>query len=141
MVVQGPFLLSISLLWLAVLVLLAVLGALLIRGLVRGGGRQVTAPWPAPGMDSPPVIVRMYLGREQADVIPSYQADAAALASLGYLPVAQSWGDGQWSEGAVLIAVVLTIFAVGLLILAYMFVSRPEGTLTVTYERREAARA
>lgn len=132
---QGPFFLNFSFLFLLIGLVVVIAVLLVIRGSRSAGGENQAAP---PSGAPPPTLVRVYRGREQADVTGIYQADAAALAPLGYTPVSQSWGQGQWSEGAVLLAVILTIFAVGLLILAYLFVAHPDGSLTVTYVRHDA---
>jgi len=97
--------------------------------------------WPAPGAtpaaaaDSPPTIVRTYRGAQQADTTAAFQADAAELAKHGYAPTTQSWAQGQWGCGAFLVALVLCIVLIGIFIFIYMLVVKPDGTLTVTYER------
>ncbi|MEO5965264.1 MAG: hypothetical protein ABIR11_07340 [Candidatus Limnocylindrales bacterium] len=59
--------------------------------------------------------------------------DAETLALHGYAPAGQSWGDGQWDGGYFLLALVLSLFGIGLILLAYMAIIRPDGTLCVTY--------
>lgn len=83
-------------------------------------------------------LVRAYRGREQADVIAAYVSDAGDLTARGYEPVAQSWGDGQWSGAFVLLTLILCLFAIGFLFLAYILAIRPDGTLLVTYRRVHA---
>jgi hypothetical protein len=83
-----------------------------------------------------PTIVRIYRGRQQADAITAFQADATELAKHGYTPTTQSWAQGQWGCGAFLVALLLCILLIGFLIFIYMLVVKPEGTLTVTYEYR-----
>lgn len=78
-------------------------------------------------------VVRTYRGRQQGDVVATYTADAEALAARGYEPVGQSWGDGQWDGTVFLVALILCLFGIGLLVLAYMAIIRPNGTLMVTY--------
>lgn len=78
-------------------------------------------------------IVRTYRGHEQAAAVHAYVADAASLEAQGYAPVSQSWGDGQWDGALFVLAVVLSLFGIGLIVLAYMAVMRPDGTLLVTY--------
>ncbi len=85
----------------------------------------------------PRVLIREYLGRTQADAVRLYHADAADLASRGYLPVSQSWAYGQWPSGLILLAVILCIFVVGFLFVAVMLISKPGGTLAVTYVLRD----
>ena len=83
-----------------------------------------------------PTIVRIYRGRQQADAITAFQADAAELSKHGYAPTTQSWAQGQWGCGAFLVALLLCIVLVGFLVFIYLLVVKPEGTLTVTYEYR-----
>jgi hypothetical protein len=83
-------------------------------------------------------LVRTYRGHEQSDAIASYVKDAETLAQRGYAPAGQSWGDGQWDGGMFFIALILSLFGIGLIMLAYMAIIRPDGTLCVTYRLRAA---
>ncbi len=83
-------------------------------------------------------LVRTYRGHEQSEAIASYVKDAGTLAQRGYVPAGQSWGDGQWDGGYFLLALVLCLFGIGLILLAYMAIIRPDGTLCVTYQRTAA---
>ena len=83
-------------------------------------------------------LVRTYRGRQQSEAIASYVRDAELLAQRGYAPVGQSWGDGQWDGGYFLIALILSLFGIGLILLAYMAIIRPDGTLCITYQVRAA---
>jgi len=84
------------------------------------------------------VIVRVYKGRQQHDATNAFQKDAAKLAQQGYVPVSQSWAQGQWGCGAFLVAIVLFVVLIGILVFIYMLLVKPEGTLTVTYHRMSA---
>ena len=81
----------------------------------------------------PPILVREYRGHEQSDALPAYRADALQLALLGYRPVTQSWAEGQWNGPQVIIAIILLLFIVGIFLVAYMLITRPDGALAVTY--------
>ncbi len=87
------------------------------------------------GEGGPAVIVRTYQGKQQADAVVLFEADAVNLAVDGYSPTTQSWAQGQWGCGAFLVALLLSIVLVGLLVFIYMLLVKPVGTLTVTYER------
>jgi hypothetical protein len=89
---------------------------------------------------TPRVLVRSYAAHQQSDAITAFQADASALTSIGYEPVSQSWAEGQWGGGAWLVALALCLIVIGLLVFAYMLIVKPDGTLTVTYARRDEAR-
>lgn len=81
-------------------------------------------------------IIKTYKGK-QHEAIASFQADALAMANNGFFPTSQNWAAGEWSVGAYIVAVLLIfLFGLGLLILGYMLIVKPEGTLTVTYERQ-----
>ena len=60
------------------------------------------------------------------------------MAAKGYFPVSQSWAPGQWGAGAFITALLLCLIVIGILVFIYMLVVKPDGTLTVTYERRAA---
>jgi hypothetical protein len=87
------------------------------------------------GEGGPAIIVRTYQGKQQADAVVLFEADAVNLAVDGYSPTTQSWAQGQWGCGAFLGALVLCIVLVGILVFIYMLLVKPVGTLTVTYER------
>lgn len=87
------------------------------------------------GADRPTILARVYPGRHEAGV-ELMQADAELLTSHGYFPVAQSYGEGRYSDGWVLFSTVLVIFGIGVLMLIYMAAVRPPGNLAVTYELR-----
>ena len=87
-------------------------------------------------------IVRTYKGKQQADANKDFAKDAARLSREHYFPTTQSWAQGQWGCGAWLIAVAcILLIGFGLLIIAYMLIVKPAGTLTVTYEYRPPAAA
>ena len=101
------------------------------------GSRQVELP-PAPeGPDRPIVLARVYPGyHEQATEL--FQADAEELAHHGYLPLTQSYAEGRYSRGTLIITTFLIFFGIGILMLLYMAAVRPPGNLAVTYVRRDA---
>ena len=85
--------------------------------------------------EGPATLIRRYNGAQQADAFAAFQQDARELAKQGYEPVSQSWAEGQWGAGALLIALVLLFVLVGLLVFTYMLLVKPAGTLTVTFAR------
>lgn len=85
------------------------------------------------------LVVKTYTG-SQAEAMRQFQADAINMAGESYFPTSQSWAPGQWSGRAFAVAILLIIlFGLGIFILAYMLIVKPDGTLTVTYERRTAS--
>jgi hypothetical protein len=117
-----------------------VLGAVVVVAwlvLYRWGGLGRSAAAPAGASeDWGDFVVRTYEAHTQRDAVARYVADAGALAGRGYVPVGQSWGDGQWDAGFFLFALLLSLFGIGLIVLAYMAIVRPDGTLCVTYALR-----
>ena len=85
--------------------------------------------------DQRPVIIKNYRG-SQAEATALFQADSVKMADRGYFPTSQSWAPGQWGARAFIGALLLCIILIGIIALIYMLIVRPEGTLTVTYERR-----
>lgn len=83
------------------------------------------------------VVVKNYIGKqEQANA--SFQKDSTVMLEHGYHPTNQSWSEGQYGCGAFLLAVLLIFFfGIGLLIIAYMIIVKPAGTLAVTYELKK----
>jgi len=82
------------------------------------------------------IIIKTYRG-SQAEATMRFQADSTLMAAGGYFPTSQTWAVGQWSARAYFGAVLLIVlFGLGILILGYMLIVKPDGTLTVTYERR-----
>jgi hypothetical protein len=99
-------------------------------------GKQVPAPHAS---QRPAVLVRVYRGRTQEEAVRAFQVDATNLSALGYKPVGQQWMQGSWGVGAFIIALLLCLVIVGLFAFLYLLIVKPAGTLTVTYELREAA--
>ena len=85
------------------------------------------------------LVVKTYTG-SQAEAMRQFQADAINMAGESYFPTSQSWAPGQWSGRAFAVAILLIIlFGLGIFIVTYMLIVKPDGTLTVTYERRTAS--
>jgi hypothetical protein len=82
----------------------------------------------------PLTIIREYKGKQQKDANGAFAAEAARFAAVGYVVTSQSWAQGQWGCGAWLLGAILILaIGFGLLILLYLLVVKPAGTLTVTY--------
>ena len=87
----------------------------------------------------PPTLVCVYTGAQEADALAAFRLESQGLAKHGYHPANQSWAQGQWGPGAWLVALPLCLVFIGFVLLAYMLIVKPAGTLTVTYTRIEAA--
>ena len=82
-------------------------------------------------------VVRVYKGKQQKDANGEFTKEAQQFSALGYTVTSQSWAQGQWGCGAWLVALFcILLVGLGLLILAYMLIVKPAGTLTVTYTLR-----
>jgi len=85
----------------------------------------------------PLTVVRVYKGKQQKDANGEFTKEAQQFSALGYTVTSQSWAQGQWGCGAWLVALFcILLVGLGLLILAYMLIVKPAGTLTVTYTLR-----
>jgi hypothetical protein len=82
----------------------------------------------------PLTVVREYKGKQQKDANGEFTKEAQEFSAFGYMVTSQSWAQGQWGCGAWLVALFcILLVGLGLLILAYMLIVKPAGTLTVTY--------
>jgi len=84
-------------------------------------------------------LVRTYKAKSPQAAAQAFDADAAKLAAIGYRPTSQTWAQGSYSAGAFVVALLLAIVLLGILMLLYMLVVKPDGTLTVIYESRAPA--
>jgi hypothetical protein len=85
--------------------------------------------------DRPTILARVYPGFHEA-AVELFQMDAELLAEHGYFPVGQSYAEGRWRTGFVILVIIACLFVIGLPFLAYMVAAHPPGTLAVTYELR-----
>ena len=88
--------------------------------------------------EQPRTLSRVFKGKPEATA-QLMRDETARLEPYGYVPVSQQYVQGHWGSGAFLAALVLCLVLIGLLIFVYMLLVEPEGTLTVTYERRALA--
>jgi len=79
-------------------------------------------------------LVRTYHGK-QSDAVTAFSKETAKLKSEGFYPTQQLWEDGRWSGWAFLVALLLCFVVIGFPIILYMIIVKPDGVLTVTYER------
>jgi hypothetical protein len=90
-------------------------------------------PW---GNGEPPAtLTRVYKGKPEATA-QLMREESSRLEPQGYVAVSQQYVKGQWSAGASALAWLLCLTVVGIMALIYMFIVKPDGTLTVAYERR-----
>ena len=77
-------------------------------------------------------LIRVYKGSpETANLL--FAKDAETLSNEGYVPTSQSYQYGQHSTGAFIVALFLLIFCIGIIVLLYLIMKKPDGALTVTY--------
>jgi len=94
----------------------------------------ISGTWPEQG--GSPVFIRGYGGRKYEELIEAYHRDAVLLLAQGYEPAGQHYVEGQWGIAWGLVALLLTVFLIGLIIWVPILTTRPTGTLTVTYVHR-----
>jgi hypothetical protein len=86
----------------------------------------------------PLTVIREYKGKQQKDANGEFAKEAQQFYALGYIVTSQSWAQGQWGCGAWLLALLaILLVGLGLLILAFMLIVKPTGTLTVTYTLKD----
>jgi hypothetical protein len=90
---------------------------------------------PTRAEELPLALTRVYYGKPD-EAYDHMAEDAAELAKDGYVPILQNYVPGQWSCGQWVGAFFLMVLLVGFIILVYMAINRPAGTLTVVYELR-----
>ena len=83
------------------------------------------------------VMVRTYSGDSQQRALVLYAEDAPNHAADGWVPVSQTWAQGEWPGPAYLAATLLIIVGVGILLLILMAMYKPTRTLVVTYARED----
>jgi hypothetical protein len=99
--------------------------------------KKIDLPSPPEGPDRPVVLARVYPGyHEHATEL--FQMDAEMLALHGYLPHGQSYAEGRWAQWLIVVATILVLIVIGGVLLVYMAVTRPPGTLSATYLRTDA---
>jgi hypothetical protein len=104
-----------------------------------GSAIDSAAPADKPNLSDTPSLLKAYKGK-QGEVAALLQADSIEMAAEGYFPTWQNWAPGEWTREAYVVAVLLILlFGAGILVLAYLLIVEPDGTLTVAYERRTAA--
>ena len=108
------------------------------RNAIAGWGEEFRLP------DDPSLLtgtlVRIYRGK--ADLAQSmYARDLGLLGPRGYVPINQVYIPGSYSGGLWFLALLaILLWGLGLLILLYLLLVKPPGTLTVTYQlQRQAA--
>jgi hypothetical protein len=92
---------------------------------------------PAEWADTPrSILVKTYTAK-QGEATALFQADCIEMANQAYFPTWQIWTPGEWARETYIFAFLLIpLFGIGILRLAYLLIVEPNGTLTVTYERR-----
>jgi hypothetical protein len=106
-----------------------------------GNAVDATDPANEPDLSDTATLLKAYRGK-QGEVASLLQADSTEMAAEGYFPTWQNWTPGERTTEAYVVAVLLIVlFGFGVLVLAYLLIVEPDGTLTVAYERRAASSA
>ena len=83
------------------------------------------------------VVVRHYGGGNAQQ---AFQLDATQMSAAGWFPITQSWIEGQRSAALLILGIIGLLFFIipGLIILVIWAAYRGAGSLTVTYQYRQA---
>lgn len=84
----------------------------------------------------PKEVVKKYVGKE-INAREEFRRDRVRMQENGYHVISEVYVPGQYSAFTYIVAVLLLLIFVGILILFYMLIVKPDGTLIVTYEYRE----
>jgi len=87
------------------------------------------------------MMVRTYRATTEDAARLLYEAEAPRVVATGYNPVAQQWVSGDRGPGPYLLGLFLSLWLIGIPILVYLLVKKPEGSLLVTFERRSRGAA
>jgi uncharacterized membrane protein len=83
-----------------------------------------------------PIVVKTYRGT-QSEAISKFKKDAVLMSSMGYTPTSQVWVAGKYSGMSFFLALLLCFVLLGFLVFIYMLIVKPDGSLTVTFQRKE----
>ena len=86
-------------------------------------------------MSNDSVVIKKYKGNQE-QATREFQEDAKTMAKNVYHPTSQSWAPGAYGCGSFLLALLLCFILIGIIIFIYMLIVKPDGTLTVTYEKK-----
>ena len=117
-----------------IIIIIAIALFMLLIGSVLGESRSDNST----SSSKPRAIVKVYRGN-QKQATAEFQTDSAKMASKNYYPTSQTWSPGSYGVGSFLVAAILCFALIGIIIFIYMFIVKPEGTLTVTYTLQEVA--
>ena len=81
------------------------------------------------------LLIRTYAGYNLGELVGSFWDDARGLAADGYEPVAQVYVDGSWTALDIVVAVATIPLVIGIFLTVRMLVSKPTGSIVVTYSR------
>jgi len=82
------------------------------------------------------MMVRTYRATTEDAARLLYEAEAPSVVATGYDPVGQQWVSGDRGPGPYVLALILSLWLIGIPILVYLLVKKPEGSLLVTFEKR-----
>lgn len=80
-------------------------------------------------------IIKTYSGNP-AIAEELFVSDAELMLQKGYHPVSKNYVEGQYGLGSFLIALLFCLVIIGFIVFIYMLIVKPDGVLTVTYERK-----
>lgn len=82
----------------------------------------------------PAVVVRLYRASHR-EAFETFGREAPIFEAGGYGVESVTWAPGEWDASVAMVAALLILIGIGILIIAYMLVARPPGTLVVIFSR------
>jgi hypothetical protein len=81
----------------------------------------------------PTIKIATYHG-SAVDALASFRAESKEMAEEGYYPISQCWMPGEYSVGFVVVAMLLCLITIGFVLVLWMLLVKPRGTLIVSYQ-------
>ena len=85
-------------------------------------------------MSKRPTILMMTYKGSAAGALASFQSESREMAEKGYYPISQCWLPGEYSYGLVVVAMLLCLISIGFVLVLWMLLAKPRGTLVVNYQ-------
>ena len=82
------------------------------------------------------IILKNYKGN-YSKAMSEFQIDCINMENQGYMVDSKNWFEGEYTNGDFIKAFILFIVVIGVFILFYMLLKKPDGNLQVTYKLKE----
>ena len=82
----------------------------------------------------PAIVVRLYRASHR-EAFETFGREAPIFEDRGYGVDSVTWAPGEWDSATAILATLLILVGIGILMIAYMLVAKPPGTLVVIFGR------